>query len=57
MSAPATLLVLLVDALDESLDFAPPGTDTRATTIVRLLADRVKRMPAWLKVLATSSRR
>ncbi len=57
INAPAALLVLLVDALDESLDWEQSAGSVRVTTIVRLLAGRVKRMPAWLKVLATSRRR
>lgn len=40
---------LLIDALDESL-LAPPG----GTNIVSLLASRLDRFPAWLKVVATT---
>jgi hypothetical protein len=40
---------LLIDALDESL-LAPPGS----LTIVDLLASRLDRLPAWLKIVATT---
>lgn len=55
--APIVPQILLVDALDEAVEFeAMPGSH-RATTIVRLLAARPQRFPNWLKILATSRRR
>lgn len=48
--------VLLVDALDEALDFEITAGTTRPTTIVRLLVARARRFPAWLRILATSRR-
>jgi len=50
-------VVLLVDALDEALDFEVTAGSGRGITIVRLLAARATRLPAWLKVLGTSRRR
>src|SRR5581483_8034759 len=55
--APAAPQVLLIDALDEALDFEASTGGNRATNIVRLLAPRTQRFPAWVKVLATSRRR
>ncbi len=57
ISAPGAPLVLLVDALDEALDFEITSGSSRPTTIVRLLAPRTRRLPGWLRVLATSRRR
>ncbi len=54
---PAAPAVLLVDALDEALDFEVTAGSRRAVTIVRLLAARAARLPPWLKVLGTSRRR
>ncbi|TCG04926.1 hypothetical protein BZM27_37515, partial [Paraburkholderia steynii] len=48
---------MLVDALDEALDFGTTAGSSRPTTIVRLLAARARRLPAWLRILATSRRR
>ncbi|WP_233849333.1 DUF4062 domain-containing protein [Paraburkholderia sp. HD33-4] len=47
---------LLVDALDEALDFWMASSSSR-TTIVRLLANHANHLPAWLRILATSRRR
>jgi len=54
---PGAPLVLLVDGLDEALDFETTASSGRPTTIVRLLAARAKRLPPWLRILATSRRR
>ena len=54
---PTAPVVLLLDALDESLDWEQSAGSARVTTIVRLLGSRAKRLPAWLKILATSRRR
>ncbi|MFP3558866.1 hypothetical protein SB861_50710 [Paraburkholderia sp. SIMBA_049] len=56
IAPPAATQVLLVDALDEALDFGITVGSSRATTIVRLLAARARRLPAWLRILATSRR-
>jgi WD40 repeat protein len=56
MSPPGAPQVMLVDALDEALDF-DSEVSRRATTIVRLLGDRARRTPPWLRILATSRRR
>lgn len=48
--------VLLVDALDEALDFETATGTRRAATIVRLLAAHARRLPVWLRVLAASRR-
>jgi WD40 repeat protein len=58
IDAPAAPVLLLVDALDEALEFeATAGGVSSAPTIVRLLSARAQRLPGWLKVLATSRRR
>ena len=54
---PAQPLLLVVDALDEALDFDLGTGGGRAPTIVRMLAERAGRLPPWLRVLATSRRR
>lgn len=54
---PGTPQVLLVDALDEALDFETTAGSSRPTSIVRLIAARARRLPAWLRILATSRRR
>ena len=48
--------ILLVDALDEALDFEAAAGTGRAITIVRLLAARARRVP-WLRILATTRSR
>lgn len=53
INPPSAPWVLLVDALDEALDFETSAGSRRPTTIVRLLAARAKRVP-WLRILATS---
>ncbi|MFK4448987.1 WD40 repeat protein [Caballeronia udeis] len=53
IAPPAAPQVLLVDALDEALDFETAAGTGRATTIVRLLAARAKRVP-WLRIFATT---
>ncbi|MGF6408361.1 WD40 repeat domain-containing protein [Paraburkholderia sp. MM5482-R1] len=57
INPPAAPQLLLVDALDEALDFETAAGSSRPTTIVRLLAARARRLPAWLRILATSRRR
>ncbi|MGF6408869.1 WD40 repeat domain-containing protein [Paraburkholderia sp. MM5482-R1] len=54
---PAGPQVLLVDALDEALDFEGNPSSSAPITIVRLLASRARRLPGWLRLLATSRRR
>ncbi|AUT66447.1 DUF4062 domain-containing protein [Paraburkholderia terrae] len=54
---PGAHQVLLVDGLDEALDFETTAGSGRPTTIVRLLAARARRLPVWLRILATSRRR
>jgi hypothetical protein len=48
--------IVLVDALDEALDFEATGNG-RPNTIVCLLAAHAKRLPAWLSIFATSRER
>jgi WD40 repeat protein len=48
---PGGVRYLLVDALDESLSLAEGPT---RATIVDVLASRLERLPAWLRLLATS---
>ena len=57
VNPPAAPQVLIVDALDEALDFEAAAGGSRPTTIVRLLAARARRLPSWLRILATSRRR
>ena len=53
LPAPSAPCLIVVDALDESLEL--DGTGTRnAGTIISLLAAKVGRFPRWLRVLATS---
>jgi WD40 repeat protein len=54
--APATRRLLVVDALDEALDYQPVAGGARST-IVDLLAKEARNLPPWLRVLATSRRR
>lgn len=51
---PAGPLLLVVDALDEALEHRPDTAATPTLTIVDLLARHTPRLPAWLRVLATS---
>ena len=48
---------IIIDALDESLEFDPGEGRKRSSHIIGLLASRAARLPAWLKVLASSRRR
>ena len=57
IEAPATQLLLVIDALDEALDYRPGSGDGTRTTIVELLAKEARNLPPWLRVLATSRRR
>ncbi|AQH05296.1 hypothetical protein A9R05_40400 (plasmid) [Burkholderia sp. KK1] len=56
ISPPGGPRVLLVDALDEALDFERSGSG-RPDTIVGLLAGHARQLPAWLRILATSRER
>lgn len=53
LPAPATSLILLVDALDEALEVDLATTRTTCN-IVALLAAKAGRFPPWLLLLATS---
>jgi hypothetical protein len=57
IEAPATQLLLVIDALDEALDHRPSGGGGSGSTIVELLAKEARHLPPWLRVLATSRRR
>jgi WD40 repeat protein len=57
IEAPATQVLLVIDALDEALDHRPGSGDGTRTTIVELLAKEARNLPPWLRVLATSRRR
>jgi TIR domain/AAA ATPase domain len=48
--------VILVDALDEAMSVAPGSEATDDGNIVSLLASRLHRLPAWLRVIATARR-
>src|SRR5262249_42541092 len=50
---PGGVRYLLVDALDESL---AAGEGAARTTIVDVLASRLARLPAWLRLVATTRR-
>ena len=56
--APAGIKLVLIDALDESLengaDPAELATSTSSATIVSLLSAKVSRFPPWLRLLVTS---
>jgi WD40 repeat protein len=54
---PDSHVLLLVDALDEALDVENLQAGGRTTTIVQLLATAARRLPPWLRILATSRRR
>jgi WD40 repeat protein len=56
ISSPAAPQVLLIDGLDEALDFELTSGSSSPTTIVRLLAAQARHLPPWLRVLATSRR-
>ena len=56
IEAPATQLLLVIDALDEALDHRPSGGDGTRTTIVELLGNEDRKLPPWLRLLATSRR-
>jgi len=45
--------LIVVDALDEALEL-DPATRSKCGTIVSLLEKKAKRLPPWLRVLATS---
>lgn len=49
--------LLVVDALDEALDYRPEAGGSSRHTIVDLLAKEARNLPNWLRVLATSRRR
>ncbi len=55
--APATRRLLVIDALDEALDYRPEAGGSSRYTIVDLLAKEARNLPPWLRVLATSRRR
>jgi WD40 repeat protein len=57
IEAPATQLLLVIDALDEALDYRPEAGGSSRNTIVDLLAKEARNLPPWLRVLATSRRR
>lgn len=57
IEAPATQLLLVIDALDEALDYRPEAGGNSRYTIVDLLAKEAPNLPPWLRVLATSRRR
>jgi WD40 repeat protein len=57
IDAPATQLLLVIDALDEALDYRPEAGGSSRNTIVDLLAKEARNLPPWLRVLATSRRR
>ena len=52
--APATQRLLVVDALDEALDYRPGAGGSTRFTIVDLLAKEARNLPSWLRLLATS---
>ena len=51
---PAGPVLLVVDALDEALEHRPDANGEPAMTIIDLLARHTRRLPPWLRVLATS---
>ena len=53
LASPPSSAFLLIDALDESLARRDVH---RGATIVELLADRIYRMPKWLRIIATTRR-
>lgn len=54
IAPPAGAWLLVVDGLDEALEHRPASKDAPALTIVDLLARHTRRLPPWLRVLATS---
>ena len=58
LPAPATQRLMIIDALDESLELQNARASSIATgsalTVVSLLAAKASRFPPWLRVLATS---
>ncbi|MEB3317031.1 MAG: hypothetical protein VKO39_02660 [Cyanobacteriota bacterium] len=54
IAPPAGAWLLVVDGLDEALEHRPASNDAPALTIVDLLARHTRRLPHWLRVLATS---
>ncbi len=57
IAAPAAPSLLLVDGLDETLADPASSAGGRGCSIVNLLASGTGKLPAWLRVLATSRRR
>jgi formylglycine-generating enzyme required for sulfatase activity len=57
IEAPATQVLLVIDALDEALDYRPEAGGSSRYTILDLLAKEARNLPPWLRVLATSRRR
>ena len=57
IAAPAAPWLLLVDGLDETLAVPSSSAGGNGSSIVALLASGTGKLPAWLKVLATSRRR
>jgi hypothetical protein len=56
-TSPADTRYILVDGLDESLEFESGRGGGSNQHIARLLATRDTRLPAWLKIMATTRRR
>ena len=52
LPAPGAAALVLVDALDESLE--ADAANRRQAGIVQLLAEKASRLPSWLRVLVTS---
>jgi hypothetical protein len=57
IAAPAAPWLLLVDGLDETLADPSSSAGGNGSSIVALLASGTGKLPAWLRVLATSRRR
>ena len=57
IAAPAAPWLLLVDGLDETLAVPSSSAGGNGSSIVALLASGTGKLPAWLRVLATSRRR
>lgn len=56
IAAPATPLLIVVDALDEALGYRSTSGGGVTHTIVDLLAKEARQLPGWLRLLATSRR-
>jgi WD40 repeat protein len=56
IAAPATPLLIVVDALDEALGYRSTSGGGVTLTIVDLLAKEARQLPGWLRLLATSRR-